>query len=298
MALYAFDGTGNDDMADDRFDSNVLEFFTAYNDPDKNQDPEKRRGSLYFKGIGTRARTPLGTAVSEAMGIGGFDRIDQALDRLKRNVDAGDTTIDVIGFSRGAALAISFANTVARKHKHLSIRFVGIWDLVGQFGVPGRHINAGHDLRMPSNVARCYHAMALDERRILFPLTRLGAPGNPAGSRLVEAWFRGVHSDIGGGNGNAGLNWISLNWMFENARREGLPLSAAAIAANLAHRAAAQQISDHRVEIGPPREILAMDLVHASVRIELGPPGRPHNNPPEGLARIDDTGTITGAAVV
>jgi len=113
--------------------------------------------------------------------------------------------------------------------------------------------------------------MALDERRLLFPLTRLCGPGNPMGSRLVEVWFRGVHSDVGGGNGNAGLNWISLNWMFENARREGLPLNATAIAGN---------------------------LVHTSVRIEPGLPGRPHNNPPEGLARIDDTGTITGAAVV
>ena len=85
--------------------------------------------------------------------------------------------------------------------------------------------------------------MALDERRLLFPLTRLVGPGNPAGTRLLDIWFRGVHSDVGGGNGNAGLNWISLNWMFENARREGLPLSPTSITANLAHRAAPQQIS-------------------------------------------------------
>ena len=298
MALYAFDGTGNDDMADAAFDSNVVEFFNAYIDPQKNQDPDAPRGSLYLKGIGTRARTRFGRWLSEAIGFGGHDRVGQALQRLQRNVDAGDTTIDVIGFSRGAALAVSFANAVCRKHERLSIRFIGIWDLVGQFGVPGRRINAGHDLTCPSNATSCYHAMALDERRLLFPLTRLGGTGNPAGSRLVEAWFRGVHSDVGGGNGNAGLNWISLNWMFENARREGLPLDPAAIVANLLHRGIAQQISDHKVEIGPAREILAIDLVHTSVRIEPGLPGRPHNNPPDGLARIDDLGTITGAAVV
>jgi uncharacterized protein (DUF2235 family) len=298
MALYAFDGTGNDDMADAAFDSNVIEFFNAYNDPEKSQDPDAPRGSLYFKGIGTRARTRLGRAISEGLGIGGHDRVDQALKRLKKNVDAGDTTIDVIGFSRGAALAVSFANRVAKAYKRLSIRFLGVWDVVGQFGVPGRHINAGHDLRCPPNAARCYHAMALDERRLLFPLTRLCGPGSPAGSRLVEVWFRGVHSDVGGGNGNAGLNWISLNWMFESARREGLSIDPAAIAANLVHRTAAQQISDHTVEIGPAREILPMDLVHTSVRLEPGLPGRPHNNPSEGLARIDDAGTITGAAVV
>jgi hypothetical protein len=64
------------------------------------------------------------------------------------------------------------------------------------------------------------------------------------------------------------------------------------------YRALPQQISDHKVEIGPAREILLMDLVHASVRLEPGLPGRPHNNPSELLARIDDAGTITGAAIV
>ena len=298
MALYAFDGTGNDDQVDDRFDSNVIEFFNAYTDPDKNQDPGAPRGSLYFKGIGRRAKTWLGRALSEGLGIGGHDRVGQAMKRLRKNLDADDPTIDVIGFSRGAALAISFANEVAGKYPRLRIRFVGVWDVVGQFGLPGRYINAGHNLGMPANVARCYHAMALDERRLLFPLTRLTRAGNPDSTHVVEVWFRGVHSDVGGGNGNAGLNWISLNWMFENARREGLSLNSAAIAANLVHRAAAQQISDHKVEVGPARGILPMDLVHTSVRIEPGVPNRPHNNPFGGLARIDDAGTITGAVAV
>ena len=41
-----------------------------------------------------------------------------------------------------------------------------------------------------------------------------------------------------------------------------------------------------------------MDLVHTSVRLEPGLPDRAHNNPPVGLARIDDAGTITGAVAV
>ena len=47
MALYAFDGTGNEDRTDDAFDSNVCDFFHAYDDPLKNDDPSKERGSLY-----------------------------------------------------------------------------------------------------------------------------------------------------------------------------------------------------------------------------------------------------------
>jgi hypothetical protein len=36
---------------------------------------------------------------------------------------------------------------------------MGLWDMVGQFGAPGRRFNAGHDLGMPPNVMRCHHAM-------------------------------------------------------------------------------------------------------------------------------------------
>ena len=44
-------------------------------------------------------------------------------------------------------------------------------------------------------------------------------------------WFRGVHSDIGGGNGNRGLNDVALHWMMSKARAAGLPIAAEDIAA-------------------------------------------------------------------
>jgi hypothetical protein len=135
--------------------------------------------------------------------------------------------------------------------------------------------------------------MALDECRALFPLTRLRIVGANLADRLTEVWFRGVHSDVGGGNGNRGLNWISLNWMFQNAIRAGLPIGPEAIAANLLAREAAQQISDHEVELGPLRTIFLADLLHSSVMLVEGRPGRRHNNPTFKVARIDDDGTIT-----
>lgn len=92
-----------------------------------------------------------------------------------------------------------------------------MWDIVSQFGLPGRNVNAGHDLSIPRNLKNYFHAMALDETRALFPLTRL-RPLPAGGPRhLQEVWFRGVHSDVGGGNGNPALNSISLNWMYQNA---------------------------------------------------------------------------------
>jgi uncharacterized protein (DUF2235 family) len=271
----------------------VLHFFLGYDDAARNDDPRAARGSLYFKGIGTRAQTSIGTFGSQALGIGGHRRVRQAMDRLENNIESGDTVVDIVGFSRGAALALSFGNEIARTLPKVKIRFVGVWDVVGQFGLPGEHLNAGHDLRLPANAAACYHAMALDESRALFPLTRLGRGFNVS-SALREVWFRGVHSDVGGGNGNRGMNWISLNWMYENAQRHHLPILPAAVAANLASRNLPQRISKNEVAAGVRRRIRANDLLHTSVQLVAGEPGRPHNNPTAKLARIDDTGQVLG----
>ena len=291
MALYAFDGTGNDDRPGEDRDTNVLDFFRGYDDPQANDDPGKKLGSLYLKGVGRRARTLVGETAASAFGIGGHRRVRQALDRLENNIEAGDPIVDVIGFSRGAALALSFANEIAEKLPGVAIRFLGLWDVVGQFGLPGPRVNAGHRVYLPANVGRCYHAMALDEMRLFFPLTRLSREGE-TNDRLVEAWFRGLHSDVGGGNGNRGMNWIALHWMYRAAVREGLAIRQHAIDVNLADRELAQEIGDHKVEAGPPRPILARDLLHISVQLVPGLAGRPHNNPVFPLSRIDDDGRV------
>jgi uncharacterized protein (DUF2235 family) len=207
--------------------------------------------------------------------------------RLRNNLKAGDDAVDVVGFSRGAGIAISFANEVAETLPDVRIRFLGLWDTVGQFGLPGEHLQAGHDLSCPRNVVRAYHAMALDENRALFPLTRLLRDDRPVDG-FVEAWFRGVHSDVGGGNGNRGLNWVSLHWMFKAAQREGLPILDAEIQRNLGDRALPQQIKEHQVAADARRHILDTDLVHAAVQPVAGrPPGRELL-----LSRVDDDGLV------
>jgi uncharacterized protein (DUF2235 family) len=295
MALYAFDGTGSDERNEGVRDSNVLNFFRAYDGGPRNDDPSRPFGSLYLNGIGARPRAFVGASPAEAFGVGGHRRVRQALDRLENNFETGDTVVDIVGFSRGAALAVSFANELAGKFPRVSIRFMGLWDIVGQFGVPGRRFNAGHDLGMPPNVVRCYHAMALDETRLIFPLTRLSETDSDTG-RLLEVWFRGTHTDVGGGNGNRGLNWISLNWIFENARRDGLPINRTAMLANSADGKHPSQISEHEYHAEHRRAILATDLLHASVRLDAGTPEHPHNNPRVQLARIDDSGRIDEVA--
>jgi hypothetical protein len=41
---------------------------------------------------------------------------------------------------------------------------------------------------------------------------------------LVQVWFAGVHSDVGGWYDQRGLSDITLIWMLENAEKHGLRL--------------------------------------------------------------------------
>jgi len=132
MALIAFDGTGNEDKPGEDKDTNVLRFFRAYAkltdmvDPARDDWSPAIPRSLYLEGIGRAAHTFVGDKVAEAFGLGGHSRIRKALDRMEHNLEAGDPIVDVIGFSRGAALAVAFANEVAEKYPTVRIRFLGI----------------------------------------------------------------------------------------------------------------------------------------------------------------------------
>lgn len=68
---------------------------------------------------------------------------------------------------------------------------------------------------VPPNVQRAYHACALGELRIDYPLTPLVAPALPHSVllELREVHFSGGHSDIGGGLIQRDLADIALGWM-------------------------------------------------------------------------------------
>jgi uncharacterized protein (DUF2235 family) len=231
MALYAFDGTWNsatlnDDVEQDN-ETNVANFCEAYTG-----------AKWYISGPGTRFGK-VGHVIGGACGAGGHERVKEAYNQLCNNWENGDTAIDIIGFSRGSALALDFANKIEDSgirrpgskdvvEEKPPIRFLGLWDVVGSFGVPinvgplkFQDINFGHKLFVPDNVEYCFHAMAMDERRQTFRVTRL--------LNGYEVWFRGVHSDVGGGNGNVGLSSIALRWMFRKAIAAGLPIKDTAI---------------------------------------------------------------------
>jgi uncharacterized protein (DUF2235 family) len=244
-------------------------------------------------------------------GAGGRTRVRRMLDALSAHYRRGDTTIDIVGFSRGAALALHFANHIhangvpgTRGTKGRAIRFLGLWDTVPSFGVPGSRNNIGWNLDLPDNVEKCFHAMALDERRFTFALRRHEARVQHADQegRLFELWFRGVHSDIGGGNANPALSSIALEWMFARGAATGLPLDDVVVARNRARIDAGAAVSRsprYDVVKNPWRVVRWNDVVHASVTPR---DAQKHNNPPLGVARLDDAmrnvGRFETAAVV
>jgi uncharacterized protein (DUF2235 family) len=279
MALYAFDGTWNIDEVDEAKESNVLRFCKALS---------RDYNVFYQEGVGTKAGF-IGKVLGGVTGLGGRPRVKDAYDRMTQYFAEGDDVIDIIGFSRGAALAVHFANEVWEKRRNgAPIRFVGLWDVVASFGLPGNDLNVAWTLTLPPNVRQCYHAMALDERRHNFPLTRIQAPrdGPSTDGRLQEVWFRGVHSDVGGGL-CLGLGSIALCWMLRRAKAEGLPVVEERLERYVACCDATAAISKNFDPIvNAHRTILLGDSVHESVT----PRGRvsdlQHLDPPAGLTVV------------
>ena len=266
MALYAFDGTWNlRDGADvveyvqsidgtsrspfrDTVETNVHRFYEFYGGSD---------GGEYLQGVGTRFG-PIGRVFGGAFGFGGRHRIRKMYRALSKRYHGGDPRIDIVGFSRGSALAVHFANLInehgvrdpAVRHRAWwyyrdfgltwrfpkasanqtapPVGFLGLFDLVATFGWPiGPPRNAGKKWafdRIPGCVDRAFHAMALDEIRQTFELVRPTIDADRT-DNFYEVWFRGAHSNVGGGYIDRGLSDIALAWMMEQAiwtwRRRG-----------------------------------------------------------------------------
>lgn len=279
MALYAFDGTWNEDEEDEGKDTNVARFCNAYRGECK----------FYLEGVGTRAGF-IGKLLGGVAGIGGRLRIREAMQELKKNSEEGDRAIDIVGFSRGAALALHFANEIDEEMGGAKVRFLGLWDAVASFGLPGNDLNIAWHLTLPANVAKCYHAMALDERRGNFAPTRVkvAGAGQSGDGRLEEVWFRGVHSDVGGG-ASIGLSSIALCWMMRRAMANGVPMDEAELRRFEALRDPdAPTSKNFDPKRDPRRRIEPTDAVHASVRPRGRAGGREHNDPPAGLRVVGD----------
>ncbi|WP_022850001.1 DUF2235 domain-containing protein [Limisalsivibrio acetivorans] len=118
------------------------------------------------------------------------------------------------------------------------VELIGVWDTVGALGIPDdlEVINLFDDKKdwefydnnLGSNVKHGRHAMAIDEIRSSFTVTRWtnreGGTAKPENVHkgIVEKWFPGAHSDVGGGNVTCDLSDGALIWMVEEAENIGL----------------------------------------------------------------------------
>jgi len=169
-------------------------------------------------------------------------------------------TLDLFGFSRGAAAARAFLNHLIEWTGDgqaqvcgipLRVRFMGLFDTVASvtfadsFPFPfNGHLGWAKPEYMiiPQFVEQCVHMVAGHEARNSFPLTTIGVEREKARPR-IEIVYPGVHADVGGGYGpNAQgkgthlgqhqvrqdqydmLSQIPLNDMYERACAAAVPL--------------------------------------------------------------------------
>jgi uncharacterized protein (DUF2235 family) len=123
------------------------------------------------------------------------------------------------------AVAADFKETFSRECKPY---FVGVWDTVSSLGwvydpvnFPFTRATKNPDL----HIVR--HAMSIDERRAFFRQNSFGIP-NSAQQDVMEVWFAGVHSDVGGSypEAESQLSKIALRWMLCEAENAGLRVDA------------------------------------------------------------------------
>lgn len=94
----------------------------------------------------------------------------------------------------------------------MPLHFVGVWDTVFHADSEGFH-----EGRLAWNVGGAYQALAIHELRDDFPPVLW--EHKCAHQTVIQTWFTGSHSDVGGGNGNIGLSSFALEWMIERARK-------------------------------------------------------------------------------
>jgi RHS repeat-associated protein len=223
-ALFAFDGT----WLDFSHQSNVALLYNHYQ--------SKRK--LYLAGVGTGRFDSL---TGGGFGAGGKRRVRKAVCKMVEYYNEGERTFDVIGFSRGAALARDFTNEATKYFRRYNVdvefRFMGLFDTVAAFGWPGNDINIGFNLNVGANVRNAAQVISRDDSRAgTFRPQSLPRPRK--GQNFHQKIMPGDHSDIGGGwplPGGEGhekpgyprtlLSKDALKYIWRKGRNVGVPWS-------------------------------------------------------------------------
>lgn len=200
--IFLFDGTCNGD--DDEFPTNIrlIRDLAAIDGQDVN----------YYEGPGNNEDNLIDKWLGTSLGLGHRRIRDKAAEDLAAKYEYGDVVV-VSGFSRGATIARMFCRKLAEAG--INTDFLGCFDTVAAFLPFGRFqqdpLFGSLDVHMKVKQAR--HALALDEDRAAFAPRLMNARAG-----IIETWFKGNHSDVGGGYEDRGLADISLQWMLSEAQ--------------------------------------------------------------------------------
>ena len=253
--VVLFDGTWNKPGNEDEL-TNVVKLHRFIPDTDAQG---VRQLTHYVVGIATEELGRLTFTVG-AIGFGVGDRMQRGYKFLCENYEPGDE-IYAIGFSRGAFQARSLAGLVALagiarsaapetvtavwdcyEQSKLSpdadrlnelraaacypvrIKCVGVWDTVGNLGIPFvkrsliKELQGFQNTQLSPLVDVGLHALAIDEPRGPFEptlWTRKRGTAQPEEQIVEQVWFPGSHANVGGGFKDSRLSDIALLWMAE-----------------------------------------------------------------------------------
>ncbi|MEM9398578.1 MAG: DUF2235 domain-containing protein [Verrucomicrobiota bacterium] len=149
-----------------------------------------------------------------------FSHIDEAFKTYKSGKDFNEKE------------KVEFRESFSRE---INIDLVACWDTVGSRGLPDivpfipldRLWNGKyqfHDTSISPIIKNALHAVAIDEKRRSFCNTPMDkGTHSPASQRVIEVWFPGGHSSVGGGTtskdpselDNSKLADAALTWMIE-----------------------------------------------------------------------------------
>jgi hypothetical protein len=181
---------------------------------------------FYYSGVGTygsKLRRTLNALISpEKSDIAHI--LNQAKADFIQHFQEGDEVL-LTGFSRGGALARRFCSIMSKDMPDIKI-YQAIFETVASIGLPNlgkkdrpkSDVIFEHGHTLAPTVKKALHMVSLDDKRKAFQPTLMNFD-----ERILEVWFSGAHSDVGGGYYRDGLSDISfrfmLNWL------EDLPIT-------------------------------------------------------------------------
>jgi uncharacterized protein (DUF2235 family) len=232
ILIFNFDGTDNEPSdakqsikkgkVEDDSISNILKFHLLCGGDLKEGNTPLTDGSrvLYYHGVGTYGHVfqrKFNALFAPNRGDVSCI-INNALEDFKKyyEQEGGYQKILITGFSRGGAIARRFAALINNKVEG-KIIIEGIFDTVASIGAP--NLSQGdrpssdvifEDHTLPSNVEKAVHMVSLDDKRRAFQPTLMNQE-----DKVLEVWFAGAHSDIGGGYYYDALSDIVLQFFMD-----------------------------------------------------------------------------------